>query len=462
MNSAYDYVRTQAERFKQEMVDLLKIPSVSTEPQHARDVERAAAWLTEQMRSIGLSRAEIFQQAGYLPLVYGEWLGAGTEAPTVLVYCHYDVQPASIEDGWHSDPFQPVERDGRLYARGAVDSKSHVIIHLKAVEAMLASEEGCPVNIKLLFEGEEESGSEHIFAFVAEHTELLKADVCIISDGSLPQEDQPVINYGLRGIVSLEVEVQGPQRDLHSGHFGGIVHNPIQALIEILAKLHDEQGHVTVPGFYDEVRPLDPEERQLMADSLYLAEAEFNNVAAAPMPWGEPEYNMNERIGARPTLEFNGIAGGYYGEGTKTVLPQRAFSKITCRLVPDQDPDKIYNTVRDAILSLSPPTVRVSVKQTEAGAPGILIDRDNVAMQSLTEAYEQIWGKRPLLRREGGSVPVIAAFIEHLNIPIAPMPFGYKGGGAHGPNEYVVMSMFYKGIETMIYFCHDFRERSNK
>ncbi len=447
----HDYAHQHAERFRQQLIDLLRIPSVSTLPEHAPDVRRAADWLITDMQRIGLHRAQIFQQDSCLPLVYGEWLGAGEDAPTVLIYCHYDVQPAVLEDGWHTNPFEPLEQDGKIYARGAVDSKSHVIAQLKAIESLLATH-SCPVNIRLLFEGEEESGSEHIFTFVAQNPDLLRAEVCVVSDGSLPDINQPVLVYGLRGVITMELTVTGPARDLHSGHYGGNVHNPIQALAEIIAQLHDANGTVTVPGFYDHVRPITDEEHTILSDILPWAEREWHEVTGAPQPWGEAGYSLNERSSARPTLEINGISGGFAGTGFKTVLPAQALAKISCRLVPDQDPQHIYEQVRDYIAHITPPTVRSELVALEMGAPGVLLPRETAAMQAAITAYEKGWGVRPIFSREGGSIPVVSAFQEHLRMPIVLMPFGYKGGGAHGPNEHVYIEMFHKGIDTMLHF----------
>ncbi len=449
--NAHDYARQNADRFIDQFRELLSIPSVSTLRDHRRDVERAAAWLVEDMQRIGMTTAEIHQQGDYLPLVYGEWCAAGDDAPTVLIYCHYDVQPAAISDGWDTDPFTPTTQNGKIYARGALDSKNHVIAHLKAVESMIASGEA-PVNVKLLFEGEEESGSEHIFAFVADNPQKLKADVTIVSDGSLPDENQPLLVYGLRGIVTLEATITGPQRDLHSGHYGGTVHNPVQALVEMLAQLHDADGRVTVPGFYDAVRPLDEDERQRLRGVFPYVEKEWHAVAAAPAQWGEPDYTLNERIGARPTLELNGIRGGYGGEGVKTVLPSTALAKISCRLVPDQDPERIAQAVKTTLEQLAPPTVRVDVRILEMGSPGILIPVDTRPMQAAIIAYEKGWGVKPILSREGGSVPVVSAFQAHLDSDLVLMPYGYKGGRAHGPNEYAVIDMIHKGIATTLHF----------
>ena len=454
MSSAHEYAHAHAARFEQQLNDLLRIPSVSTLPEHAADVQRAAQWLAEDMRRIGLQNVQLPQQSGYLPLVYGEWLGAGEDAPTVLIYCHYDVQPAEMADGWESNPFEPVEREGKVYARGAVDSKSHVIAQLKAVESLLAAGD-CPVNLKLLFEGEEESGSDHIFAYVAQHGAALRADAIVVSDGSLPAPDQPVLVYGLRGIISMELTVTGPQRDLHSGHYGGNVHNPIQALAEMIAQLHDANGTVTVPGFYEDVRAVSPEEHALLNANLAQAEQEWRKLTGAPQPWGEAEYTLLERSSARPTLEINGIAGGFYGQGFKTVLPAKATAKISCRLVPDQDPQRIFEQVRDYLAQIAPPTVTIELQLLESGAPGVLFERDSAAMRAAEVAYTRSWGKAPLFTREGGSIPVASSFQQQLDGEIVLMSFGYKGGGAHGPNEYVILDMFHKGIATAITFCQE-------
>ncbi|NWF68151.1 MAG: dipeptidase [Chloroflexi bacterium] len=454
--NAHDYAQTHAARFYEQLLALLRIPSISTLKQHAPDVRRAAEWLRADMQRIGL-RAQIFQRGHYLPLLYGEWLGA-PNAPTVLIYCHYDVQPAALEDGWTSDPFTPTERDGKLYARGALDSKMHVIAHLKALEALLATGQP-PVNVKLLFEGEEESGSEHIFQFVAENHARLACDVCVISDGSMYDPQQPLLVYGLRGVTTYELRVFGPKADLHSGAYGGTVHNPIQALAEMLAQLHDAQGRVNVPGFYDDVRPLSADERAALAAVGAWVEKDWQHTAAAPQPWGEADYALQERIGARPTLEINGIAGGFAGEGFKTAIPSKASAKISCRLVPDQDPQRIYQCVRDYLAAITPPTVRSELIELEAGAPALLVERANPAMQAVAAAYERAWGRAPLWMREGGSVPVASVLQQALHKPLVMLPFGYKGGRAHGPDEYIFPEMFHKGIAAALYFYAELAER---
>lgn len=451
--AAYEYVRSQANLFKNLLAELLQIPSVSTLPQHKDDVRRAAAWLVDYLARVGFHSAEALPTPGH-PVVYAEWLGAGTNAPTVLVYSHYDVQPAEMADGWDADPFTPVERDGKLYARGAIDSKSNVMAQVFAAEALLKMG-GAPVNIKLLFEGEEESSSEHLTAFIRANQERLKAEAVIICDGSMADRQQPDMAYALRGVVSMELTVYGPARDLHSGHFGGVVHNPIQALAEILSALHDADGRVTVPGFYDEVLPLDDEERAELAKALPWIEAEWREVAAAPQPWGEPGYNLHERIGARPTLEINGIAGGFYGDGFKTVLPAKAWAKLSCRLVPNQTSQVIFDRVSAYVRQIAPPTVRLDCRLVSIGEP-VIVDRHSLPVQAALRAYEQVWGKRPHFVREGGSVPVAVDLQRELGALLAFMAFGYKGCGAHGPNEHVYLDMWYRGIETMIAFYREY------
>jgi acetylornithine deacetylase/succinyl-diaminopimelate desuccinylase-like protein len=449
MQKAHDYARQNGERFKEQMKELLAIPSISTLPEHQGDVERAAAWIAEDMRRIGFQTVEIIP-TNYHPVVYAEWLGAGEDAPTVLVYCHYDVQPAEISDGWHTPPFQPTERDGKIFARGAIDSKSNVMAQLKAAESLLAA--GQPgVNIKLMFEGDEESSSEAMTQFVTQNRERIKADVVAVCDGSMADREQPDIAYGLRGVVSMEVEVWGPKQDLHSGHYGGTVHNPIQALAEILTQLHNPDGSVAVPGFYDDVLPLDDAERAELAKALPWIEQEWRDVAAAPQQWGEQQYNLHERIGARPTLEINGIAGGWAGDGFKTVLPGRALAKVSCRLVANQLSVPIYEKVRDYIAQIAPPTVRVETRLLSTGEPA-LIDRHSPYVQAATRAIETTWGKRPIFVREGGSIPVVVDLQRELGVPVVLLSFGYKGCAAHGPNEHVYLDMWYRGIDTMIEF----------
>ena len=452
MSNPYEYAKVNQDRFLEEYKHLLRIQTISTQPQHADDVARAAEWLKAMMLNIGMTSAEvILMPEGRCPLVLGEWDGAGDDAPTILIYCHYDVQPAEVADGWDTEPFEPTIKDGRLYCRGAVDSKLHVMSNLKAVESWLAQAEKPKVNIKVVLEGEEESGSENINAFIAKHPDLLAADIAMISDGAILAPEQPSLTYGLRGVAALELHVQAPISDLHSGHWGGSVHNPIQALTEILAQLHDENGTVTVPGFHDDVDDVTPQDRALLEKVAPFLQAEWDDVVSAPAVWGEAEYILPERLGARPTLEINGIHGGYTGPGMKTVLPARAFAKITCRLVPRQDPERVLRCVVDHIKSIAPETVNVDFQFGGMGAEAVLLDVDGVAMQSAAEAYTHAWGVEPIFERTGGSVPITFEFMKVAN-EIVIMSYGLKSGRAHGPNENIYLQNFYNGIQATIKF----------
>lgn len=451
-----DYINDNFDRIKEDYKELLAIPSISTDPAYAHDVLRAANWLAAKMREIGLMPELIAMPEGRHPVVMGTWDGAGPDAKTVLIYCHYDVQPASIEDGWHTEPFTPTEVGDRIYARGATDSKIHVMANLSAVEALLANG-SCPVNIKLVFEGEEESGGETISALVDQQPERMRADICVISDGSILAPEQPSIIYGLRGIVTMELHIDGPQADLHSGHWGGAVHNPAQALAEIITKLHNDDGSVAVPGFYDDVRALDDSEREAMrANTDWLAE-EYGTLVNPPAEWGEPGYSIHERTGARPTLEINGISGGYTGAGFKTVLPSHAMAKISCRLVPDQDPEDIIRKVSGYIAQLTPPTVRSRITDLDYGRPALLLAREGSAIQAAAAAYETAWGNPVIFERAGGSVP-IAYDLEKISQDMALLSFSYKGGGAHSINEHALVPMLYKGIVTAITFLQAIAE----
>ncbi len=453
MPTPHEYAASQATRFREQLKDFIRIPSISTLPERSADVRRAAEWLAEDMRRIGFQTVEILPTNGH-PVVYGEWLGAGPNAPTVLVYGHYDVQPAVISDGWDSDPFEPVERDGRLYARGASDDKGQVFAQVKAVESILSASGTCPANLKFLIEGEEEVGSPNLAAFVRTHRDRLKADVCVVSDTGMRTPDQPVICYATRGLMYLEFEVTGPKQDLHSGTYGGIVHNPAQALAEIIAQLHHPDGSVAVPGFYDEVVPLRPDEREALQQSA-MPDAFWQQSSGVPALWGENGYALHERVGARPSLEINGMVSGFYGAGSKTVLPAKALAKISCRLVPNQDPHRIFEQVRDYLVKLTPPTVRSEVRLLSEAFPAVM-DIRSPAMEAALTAYEKGWGKRPVFERGGGTLPILADFQRELGgLPILLMGFGLSDDGAHGPNERFSLEMFHKGIDTAIYFLDE-------
>ncbi len=456
-STAHDYAAANAVRFYNELIDLLRIPSVSTQPEHAADVQQAAEWLVNNLRVSGFETAEAIYAPGKHPIVYAEWLNAGEHAPTVLVYGHYDVQPAAKSDGWDTEPFEPVEREGKIYARGAIDSKSNVIAQIKAAETLIATH--CPVNLKLIFEGEEESSGNHLPEYVAAHRDRLRCDVCVVCDGSMSSREQPFMPYALRGIMAMDITITGPVSDLHSGHYGGTVHNPIQALSEILAQLHNPDGSVNVPGFYDDVLPIPQQDHEELAGALPWLEAEWQEVVGAPQQWGEPGFNLHERIGARPTLEINGIAGGYAGTGFKTVIPAKAWAKVSCRLVANQDFRRIYELVSAQMQHLAPSGVRVETKLLDSGNPLAPLPLDSAPMLAARAAYMRAWNRAPLFTREGGSVPIAVDFQRELGAPIVLLAFGYKGCRAHGQNEHVYLNMFHKGIDTMIYFCEELADQ---
>ncbi len=453
MTTAHEYAKANGSRFEEQLIDLLKIKSISTLPECDADVQQAAEWVAADMRRIGLTTVEILPTGGH-PVVYGEWSGAGSNAPTVLVYGHYDVQPAVKSDGWNNEPFEPVIHGGKIWARGSSDDKGQMLAQLKAAEALLANGGKPNVNMKFLIEGEEEIGSKNLGKFVVANRAKLKADVCVISDSGMKTIDQPVVDYSTRGLMYLDFEVFGPKQDLHSGGYGGIVHNPAQALAEIIAQLHNEDGSVNVPGFYDDVLAMSAEERADLR-SHAATEAEWQAATGVPAFWGEAGYDLHERIGGRPTLEINGFVSGFYGAGSKTVLPAKALAKMSCRLVPDQDPNKVFELVKAQLLKLTPPTVRSEVRLQAAAYPAVM-DTHSTAMQAAMTAFEKGWGKRPIFERGGGTLPIIADFQRQLdNLPVILMGLGLSGDGAHGPNESFTLEMFHKGIDTAIYFYEE-------
>ncbi len=452
MTSAHEYAHMHAARFRAELETFLRIPSVSTEPERAGEVHRTAEWLAAQMRAIGVENVIVMPTGGH-PVVYGDWLGAGPDRPTILVYGHYDVQPAALADGWTNDPFEPVERDGKLYARGSSDDKGQMFSHLKAFEAVIKTEGRLPINVKYIFEGEEEIGSRNLYAFVREHRDLLASDICVISDGAMLDADTPAITYSLRGLTYMQIDVQGPARDLHSGVYGGVVHNPALALAQIISKLHNPDNSVAVPGFYDDVLPLTPAEREELSKTE-LTETKLREETGVPAAWGEAGYSLRERVGARPTMEINGLLSGFTGEGSKTVLPAKAMAKISCRLVANQEPHKIYELVKAYVAQITPPGVTSEVRLIDHGDPAY-IDRDSPWMQAAMRAYEKVWGKRPIFIREGGMLPILATFRRELGITSLLMSYGLNTDGAHGPDEHFDLSLFYRGIDTNIHFLHE-------
>ncbi len=430
-----------------ELCDWLRIPSVSTLAQHKEDVERAAGWLARKMTAVGLENVELVRHGGH-PIVYGDWLHAGADAPTLLVYGHYDVQPADPLELWTSPPFEPTVRGDDLFARGASDDKGQLFAHVAAVQALLATSGSLPVNVKFVVEGEEEDGSQALMEYVPAAVEKLAADACLISDTHMLSPQQPLIIYGLRGMWAGEITVRGPAQDLHSGMFGGAVHNPNQALCELLARLHDEEGRVTVPGFYSGVEPLSEQERAALARVPY-DDATLLKESGAPAVWGEAGFTVTERIGARPTLEINGMWGGFTGDGFKTVIPAEAHAKVSCRLVPDQDSAAIGPMIERFLSEIAPPTVEVTVR-TRVHAPATVVPLDVPEIGAASRAFKRVFGADPVFSREGGSIPVATVFQETLDIPILLMGLGLPDDNLHAPNEKLHLPNLYRGIRVGI------------
>jgi acetylornithine deacetylase/succinyl-diaminopimelate desuccinylase-like protein len=430
-----------------ELIDFLRIPSVSTLADRNNDTAAAAGWLEAAMTRAGLENARVIPTKRH-PIVYADWLHAGPEAPTVLIYGHYDVQPADPLELWETPPFEPTIRGDYLYARGAADDKGQLFVHVKAAEAYLRTTGRLPVNVKFLIEGEEEIGSRNLYEFIIENREMLAADSALVSDTAMLAPGKPALVYGLRGNCHVLLDIIGPTRDLHSGTYGGSINNPLNALGHLIARLKDERGHIMIPGFYDRVRPLTLEERELLAN-FPLDPAEWLRESGAPELWGEPEYSLPERISARPTLDITGMYGGYIGEGTKTVLPSYAHAKISMRLVPDQDPAEIIQLFKEHIRSVLPPSVTVKI-HAEGGARAALIDRDTASMRAAAAAYEATYHHPVVFMREGGSIPVVNHFESDLKLPTVLMGFGLPGDRIHSPNERFYIPNFYGGIETSI------------
>lgn len=451
-DNARVYAREHKDDFKAELFEMLRIPSLSGDPAHQADVRRMAEWLAAHMESLGLQKVAVMETAGH-PVVYGEWMGAGEDKPTVLVYGHYDVVPASLEDGWDTDPFEPIEKDGIVYARGVTDDKGQLFIHVKALEAYLKTSGSAPVNIKYLIEGEEEVSSPNLLPFIQDHLELLAADVCVISDSSMVRIEEPAVTHSLRGMTYLEIHVDGPKEDLHSGFYGGAVHNPAVALVQILDTLYNEDGTIAVAGFYDDVVELTAEEREMIARTD-MPEQQLKDATGVPKQWGDRRYTIKERVSARPTLDINGIWGGYAGPGPKTIIPAAAGAKLSSRLVANQDPDKIFELIKAHIDGVTPNTVNVEVKLLTTGRPA-LIPFDLPEMQAARRAYERGWGHTPVFTRGGGSIPVVADITDLMKIPVVMMGYGLDTDGLHAPNEHYRLEMFNRGIETAIVYLEE-------
>jgi len=442
MNNVIDFIHVNRERYLEELKALLAIPSISALPEHAGDVRRCAEWCGEEMRRVGLQNVELVETPGN-PIVYGEWLGAAG-APTILFYGHYDVQPVDPLDLWITPPFEATVRDGEIFARGAADDKGQVFMHLKAIEAHIKQNGRLPVNIKLILEGEEEVGSVNLDNFVKANTEKLKADVVVISDSAMFARGVPSICYGLRGLVYFQIDVRGSNTDLHSGVFGGALANPATVLAQMLAQMKERNGTVKIPGFYDDVVPLQEEERQAWA-TLPFNEKQYRKDFGIPKVHGEPGYTTLERTWARPTFEVNGLLSGFTGEGAKTVLPAVAMAKVSMRLVPNQDPDKIAELFEAYCAKVAPKSVEVKVTRMHGGKPW-MASFDNKFIQAAGRAIEQGFGRKPVFTREGGSIPVVATFQEELGLPSVLFGVGLPDENAHAPNEKLDCGNFHNGI----------------
>lgn len=457
VQAALDYLRDHAATIDGQLDEFLRLESVSADPAKKADVRRTAEWVANELTRIGFEHAQLHETTGH-PIITADWLHAGDERPTILVYCHYDVQPTDPLDEWVRPPFEPRYEDGKIYARGSGDDKGQLFMHLKAAEAWLASSGGLPVNLRIFFEGDEEVGSEPVEAFIDEHPELLAADLAIVSDSDMyDDEGTPSINYGLRGIAYLEVRVAGPFQDLHSGSYGGAVANPANVLVRMLASLVDDAGRVTVPGFYDRVRDLTDAERAAYAE-LPFDEADWRDRIGIPaVDGGELGYTTLERLSARPTFDINGLWGGYSGDGSKTIIPAWAAAKFSTRLVPDQDFTEIERLIVAHLQAIAPPTVRVDVKVIHGGAPA-LTPLDHPGVEVARVALERAFGKTPLFQRTGGSVPVVAAMEKHLGLKTVMVGWASPNGNFHAPNEWMPIDNYRRGMDSIVHLWAGFAE----
>ncbi|MCE9539702.1 MAG: dipeptidase [Bacteroidetes bacterium] len=452
-NNITNYIETHKDRFINELFDLLRIPSVSADPNFKNDVFKTADAVKEKIIAAGADKVEICPTAGY-PIVYGEKI-IDAKLPTVLVYGHYDVQPADPIDLWDSGPFEPVIKDGKIYARGACDDKGQMYMHVKAFELMMQTN-SLPCNIKFMIEGEEEVGSDNLAEFVKQNKGKLKADVILISDTGIIANDIPSITVGLRGLSYIEVEVTGPNRDLHSGLYGGAVANPINILCEMIAKMKDDKNHISIPGFYDDVEVLSAEERAEMAKAPFSID-EYKKALDLSDIHGEDGYTTNERNSIRPTLDVNGIWGGYTGEGAKTVIASKAYAKISMRLVPHQNSTKITELFKKYFESIAPKSVKVKVRPHHGGEP-VVTPSNSVAYKAASKAMEATFGKKPIPVRSGGSIPIVAMFKSELGLDSVLMGFGLDSDAIHSPNEHFGVFNYLKGIETIPYFYKFYAE----
>ncbi len=451
MQDVSQYIGENKQRYEDELVEILRIPSISSSPDHKDAMADMAGHLEQEMQRIGLDAVEVIPTAGH-PVVYGEWLKAADQ-PTLLIYGHYDVQPVDPVELWDSPPFEPVIHGNKIFARGSADDKGQLYIHLKAVEAWLTQKGELPVNVKFLLEGEEEIGSAHLGEFIDTYREKIQADYVVISDTPMFREGYPGVTYGLRGLTYLQVDVTGTDTDLHSGSFGGAVINPINALVDMLAAVKDENGKIQIPGFYDEVLPLSDDERAKLA-KLPFDEQAFAGGIGAPGLFGESGYTHLERLWARPTFDVNGIWGGFQGTGAKTVIPAEAHAKVSMRLVANQDPEKIAAQFQSFIESIAPPQVKVEVDAMHGGY-GYITDLDNPGLQAAIRAMEKAFGEEADYIREGGSIPIVKDFADALHCPVLLLGFGLPDQNAHAPNENFSLDNYHKGILSIAMFLEE-------
>ena len=454
MSQAIDrYVQENETRFLEELKDLLRIPSISTSPEHNEATHRAADFVVDHLLAAGLQNVELIETERH-PLVYADWMHAPGK-PTVLCYGHFDVQPPDPLELWESPPFEPTERNGNLYARGSADDKGQMFSHIKAIEAIKAVYGKPPVNIKFLIEGEEEVGGISVAEYVAKNPEKLKADVALVSDTEMYEAGLPTLNIGLRGLVYMEIEARGPMRDLHSGLYGGAAPNAVFGLIELLSKAKDANGHILIPGIYNDVEPPSAEEKESWKHLPFDEDEYLKNEVGSTALTGEPGYSVFERTWARPTFEVHGIAGGFTGTGAKTVIPAKAVAKVSIRLVPRQDPEKVLRAVEQWVKENTPRGIQCEIRVLSSG-PGLMVNTDHPAIRVAAKAFSDIFGKPTVFTRSGGSIPIVGDFANHLGIPTILMGFGLPDDGLHSPNEKYCIRNYYDGIRTIAHFFEEY------
>lgn len=455
MKDVVKYAKANKGLYLEELKEYLRIPSISTLERNKNDIEKCSKFVASKLKTAGMEDVKIFSTNGH-PLVYAEWMKAPGK-PTVLIYGHYDVQPIDPLELWNNDPFEPTIKAGKIYARGADDNKGQNFVHIKSVEAYLKTKGELPLNVKFIIEGEEEIGSASLEKFIKKNKKLLKCDTVLISDTSMYAPGVPTINYGLRGLTYMEIEVTGPNRDLHSGSFGGGIANPINELAKIIAKLHDKNGRITIPGFYKEVKPLTKRERENYKKLNFSNSALMKEYGVKDLQ-GEKGYSTLERFSGRPTLDCNGIVGGFTGEGAKTVLPSKASAKISMRLVPNQTPDEVAKLFTKYVKSLAPKSIKINVKALHGGFP-IVMPLTDKAIEAASTAVSKAFGKETVYTREGGSIPIVVEFSKQLKAPVVLMGLGLETDNIHSPNEHFPLKNFELGIISSIYFLDEYSKK---